>query len=260
MKSFVALSAVAAFAPLIEAHGYVAGIVAGGVSYGGYNPSYMYSNPPPKVAGWTTNDLDNGFVSPDAFATNDITCHKNATAGKAFVTVAAGDKVELQWNTWPSSHHGPVINYLARCPGDCTAVDKTTLNFFKIQAGGLESGSNPGTWATDDLIANNNTGVVTIPKNLKPGGYVLRHEIIALHSAGQSNGAQAYPQCINLKVTGSGTDLPSTGTKGTALYKPTDAGILINIYQTLTSYTMPGPAIPSMFSSAASKVKRAFVA
>lgn len=199
-------------------------------------------------------------MSPNAYATNNITCHKSATPGKAFVTVAAGDEVQLQWNPWPSSHHGPVINYLAACPGDRTVVDKTTLNFFKIEAGGLISGSNPGTWATDKLIANNNTSVVTIPKNLKAGGYVLRHEIIALHTAGQTDRAHNYPQCINLKVTDSGTSVPSTGTKGTALYQETDPGILINIYTTLTSYTIPGPAIPSMLSSAASKVKRAFVA
>lgn len=101
-------------------------------------------------------------------------------------------------------------------------------------------------------MANNNTWSLTIPKNLKPGGYVLRHEIIALHSAGSTNGAQNYPMCINLKVSGTGTDLPA-GVKGTALYKNTDAGILVNIYQTLSSYTVPGPAIPAVFKTAAKR-------
>lgn len=42
---------------------------------------------------------------------------------------------------------------LARCPGDCTAVDKTSLNFFAIDKVGLEDGSTaPGKWASDDLI------------------------------------------------------------------------------------------------------------
>jgi len=35
---------------------------------------------------------------------------------------------------------------------------------------------------------------VKIPSSLAPGSYVLRHEIIGLHSAGSSNGAQNYPQ------------------------------------------------------------------
>ncbi|OBT53090.1 hypothetical protein VE04_05425 [Pseudogymnoascus sp. 24MN13] len=66
--------------------------------------------------------------------------------------------------------------------------------------------------------------------------------IIALHSAYDANGAQNYPQCINLVVTGSGTAKPA-GVAGTELYKSTDAGILIDIYKTLTSYAIPGPAL-----------------
>lgn len=44
-------------------------------------------------------------------------------------------------------------------------------------------------------IANNLTATVAIPSDIAPGNYVIRHEIIALHSAGQENGAQSYPQC-----------------------------------------------------------------
>jgi hypothetical protein len=35
---------------------------------------------------------------------------------------------------------------------------------------------------------------VKVPSSLASGSYVLRHEIIGLHSAGNPNGAQAYPQ------------------------------------------------------------------
>ena len=44
-------------------------------------------------------------------------------------------------------------------------------------------------------------GVVsyTVPKCIPSGYYLVRHEIIALHAAGQANGAQSYPQCINRK-------------------------------------------------------------
>jgi hypothetical protein len=35
---------------------------------------------------------------------------------------------------------------------------------------------------------------VKVPSSLAPGSYVLRHEIIGLHSAGNPNGAQNYPQ------------------------------------------------------------------
>lgn len=157
----------------------------------------------------------------------------------------AGGTVELQWTPWPSSHHGPVIDYLASCDGDCKTVDKTKLEFFKIDGVGLiDDTTEPGTWASDQLIANNNSWVVTIPTDIAPGNYVLRHEIIALHSAEQVNGAQNYPQCVNLQVTGSGTATPS-GVLGTALYHETDPGIEINIYTSLSTYVMPGPSLYS---------------
>jgi len=70
---------------------------------------------------------------------------------------------------------------------------------------------------------------------------VLRHELIALHGGQNQNGAQNYPQCFNLVVTGGGSVVPS-GVVGTQLYKASDPGILCNIYQKLASYVVPGPA------------------
>lgn len=159
--------------------------------------------------------------------------------------VAAGDKINLQWTTWPDTHHGPVIDYLANCGDSCETVDKTTLKFFRIDGVGLVDDTNlPGTWGDDQLIANSNSWMVEVPPTLAPGNYVLRHELIALHSAGSEDGAQNYPQCFNLQVTGSGSDKPS-GVLGTELYKATDAGILVNIYNSLSTYVVPGPTLYS---------------
>ncbi|KFY14502.1 hypothetical protein V491_06023, partial [Pseudogymnoascus sp. VKM F-3775] len=240
--------AASAFALLssVSAHGTVSGIVVDGTYNTGYSPSFQYSNPPPVVAGWSIpEDLDNGFIAPEKFQDSDIICHVGATNAGTSITVAAGSTVELQWTPWPESHKGPVIDYLASCNGECETVDKTALKFFKIDEEGLIDGSSsPGNWASDKLIANNNTWVSTIPSDIAPGNYVLRHEIIALHSAYDANGAQNYPQCINLIVTGSGTASPA-GVAGTELYTSTDAGILIDIYKTLDSYVIPGPALYS---------------
>ena len=146
----------------------------------------------------------------DNYGSSDIICHENATNAKGHAAVAAGEKINIQWTTWPSSHHGPVISYLADCGDSCETVDKTTLEFFKIDGVGLVDDTDvPGTWGDDQLIANNNSWLVEIPPTLKAGYYVLRHEIIALHSAEEEDGAQNYPQCFNLQVTGSGTAHPS---------------------------------------------------
>ncbi|KAL1306470.1 hypothetical protein AAFC00_005168 [Neodothiora populina] len=226
----------------VNAHGYVQGIVAADKYYTGYSPSFQYQNPPPTVIGWSDPlDQDNGYVSD--YSSPDINCHKSATPGGTHATVNGGDKVTFQWTTWPESHHGPVITYLAKCADKCEDADKTALKWFKIDEAGLINDDNvPGTWASDNLISNNQSYTVTIPSSIASGNYVARHEIIALHSAGQSGGAQNYPQCINLAVTSTGSDEPE-GVVGTSLYKTTDPGILVNIYQSLSSYVIPGPTL-----------------
>ncbi|KAG5954513.1 hypothetical protein E4U58_007586 [Claviceps cyperi] len=230
------------YALTVAAHGRVSQVVVKGVAYPGYDStSFPYNPNPPNVFGWTIKQLDLGFVAPSSAGSPDIICHRDAKPAQSHVEVAAGDILSLQWTPWPISHKGPVLDYLANCHGPCEKVDKTTLEFFKIDGAGLLK-QNPQTFADDILIANNNSWQVQIPKSLAAGNYVLRHEIIALHSAGQSDGAQFYPQCFNLKITGSGT-LDPAGVKGTELYKPTDSGILCNIYVPTLDYSVPGPAV-----------------
>ncbi|GKT84190.1 glycoside hydrolase family 61 protein [Colletotrichum tofieldiae] len=241
------LMAVFASAATVAAHGHVTNIVVNGVSYRNYIPVQdPYTSNPPLVAGWTIDQRDNGFVAPDAYNAPDIICHRQAVAGKGRITVAAGDTIQLQWTEWPDSHKGPVIDWLANCNGPCNLADKTDLRFFKIDGAGLiNPPQRTNRWAASVLIENGNAWLVRIPPNIAPGHYVLRHDIIALHSAGQQNGAQSYPQCINLEITGEGTYNPP-GTPGTALYKADDAGILYNIYRdNLNDYVIPGDAIIS---------------
>lgn len=228
----------------VSAHGYVQGIVAADSYYTGYNPSFQYQSPTPVVIGWSDpSDLSNGFISD--YTSSDINCHLSATAAQTHAPVAGGDTVTFEWTTWPSSHHGPVLTYLAKCDGECEDATADTLKWFKIDATGLVDDTTiPGTWGSDNLIANNNSYSVTIPSSIASGNYVARHEIIALHSASTSGGAQNYPQCINLVVTSSGTDEPE-GVLGTSLYTASDAGILVNIYQSLSTYDIPGPTLYS---------------
>ncbi|KAF9888728.1 hypothetical protein FE257_008303 [Aspergillus nanangensis] len=234
-----------ASASLVAGHGYVSGIVAGGTFYTGYLvDSYSYMDDPPDTIGWSTTATDLGFVDGTGYSGPDIICHRDGAPGALTATVAAGSTIDLQWTVWPDSHHGPLINYLASCGGDCSAVDKTSLSFFKIAEEGLIDGSTPpGEWADDEMITNNNTATVVIPESIANGNYVLRHELIALHSAGNANGAQNYVQCINIEVTGGGSASPS-GASATTFYTPEDPGILFDIYSDLSGgYPIPGPAL-----------------
>ncbi|KAK6215858.1 hypothetical protein LQW54_004038 [Pestalotiopsis sp. IQ-011] len=242
-SSKILLTAAAAFLDLTSAHGFVNGIrVNDGAWVPGADPVWYYytAGTSPATVGWNALNQDNGFVSPDAYTTSDIACHKSATAGQLSVSANAGDTLDITWSTWPSdSHKGPIINYIAQCSGSCTSATAGSLTWTKI----AEAGYSSGTWATDPLPTSNYTSTLTIPAKLKAGNYVIRHEIIALHSAGSDNGAQNYPQCFNVVVGGSGSVSLPTGTAGTSLYTRTDPGILFNLYTSFTSYTIPGPAL-----------------
>jgi lytic cellulose monooxygenase (C1-hydroxylating) len=75
------------------------------------------------------------------------------------------------------------------------------VDFFKVD----ENSYDPKTrvWGTDQLIKDNSTRTVTIPSDIKPGMYIVRHEIIGLHFAWhenkekQTSGAQLYPVCFS---------------------------------------------------------------
>lgn len=282
MANLLLVLVLAALTGTALSHGMVTTYQTSSGTHQGFILDYYYDRinnlPVPDTASWYTENLDSGFVSPADYGTSDINCHKAATPGTLTTTVPAGSSVKFNWTPTPWPHpYGPILTYVAKCGGSsCVGVDKTTLKWVKIQADGSTFPPSPfpayiipsplhniikhertivltsvrchpvdfatQKWASADLIANNGAWTTTIPASLAPGNYVLRHEIIALHGAGALNGAQNYPQCINIEITGSGTASP-TGTLGTALYKNTDPGIYLNPYVTLTSYAMPGPAL-----------------
>lgn len=168
-----------------------------------------------------------------------------ATPGDLYVDVVAGETCTIQWTEWPISHKGPVISYLGACNGDCTKADPNNLEWNKIEAVGQtvvgKADADPGVWGADLLRAAGNQATVTIPKSIKAGNYVCRHEIIALMGAINLGRAQNYPNCINFRVSGAGTDPLASGTKGVDLYTPTDPGIQVQIYGKKVNYKIPGP-------------------
>jgi hypothetical protein len=165
----------AACAAVARAHGMVSGFVTDGTWNQGFKLEYYYQlvngGKLPDIAAWYAEDLDSGFVSPDAFGTSAINCHINAKPGSLTSSVKAGGTVQFQWTLWPHDI-GPVLTYVAACNGDCTTVDKNTLLWVKIDAKGYEG----GTWASKTLIDNNGTWTTTVPSTLAPGNYVFRHE------------------------------------------------------------------------------------
>jgi hypothetical protein len=73
---------------------------------------------------------------------------------------------------------GPIQYYLAKV--DSAATTGTTgLQWFKVAQDGLSNGK----WAVDTMIANGGWHYFDMPSCISPGDYLLRAELIALHSA-----------------------------------------------------------------------------
>ncbi|KAF3352349.1 Phosphatidylglycerol/phosphatidylinositol transfer protein [Verticillium dahliae VDG1] len=226
------LPALLLHAPLAAAHSRVANVIINGTSYEGFNAKQP-TNPPVLVA-WNTTVSDDGWVNYESYAHPDIICHRDAWAG------------------YPESHKGPVLTYLAPCHGFCEDVDKTALEFFLIGARGLVDPdgvagpypSAPGLWASDEFIQNNSSWVVRIPETVRPGHYVLRQELVALHYARIDGlGTQHYPQCVNLEIIGEGDEVPE-GTPAVELYGKTDPGLVYDVSkEPLSAYLIPGPTL-----------------
>ncbi|KAF2011187.1 lytic polysaccharide monooxygenase [Aaosphaeria arxii CBS 175.79] len=245
-----------AIVPFTFAHSHIDEIWANGVHYAGWdpNPAGPYNAQTP---GWFTTNQGGNPLYPIDLNQNQIICAKGGSPANISAPIPAGGVVRVKWwqpGEWPVSHHGPVLSYLAPCNGPCSNVNPTSLRFVKI---GHKGWINPSTydegyWASDELRDDDNSWNIKIPTGLKAGEYILRHEIIALHVAHEGTGAYSpkgaefYPQCINLKVTGTGTKTITGGKSAKGLYVGNEPGIQIgNLHQTSdhADYVIPGPAV-----------------
>ncbi|KAF5386515.1 hypothetical protein D9757_005870 [Collybiopsis confluens] len=157
----------------------------------------------------------------------DLTCNVSPTPSNGICSVLPGDKVTVEMHQQPNDRS---------CATE--AIGGAHASWFKVSEMGLPS-SNPDYWE----VLNDNCGhyTFTVPSNIKPGNYLLRAEVIALHVASSVGGAQFYMSCYQINIGGSGTVSPA-GVKIPGAYSASDPGILINIYQQLNSYIIPGPS------------------
>lgn len=118
---------------------------------------------------------------------------------------------------------------------------------FKIWSEGFDVGSKR--WGVDTMINNGGWYYFNLPQCIADGQYLMRVELLALHSAGNYRGAQFYQSCAQINVSGGGSFTPSQTVSFPGAYSQNDPGILVNIYG-LTGqpdnggkpYQAPGPA------------------
>ncbi|KAI0765645.1 glycoside hydrolase family 61 protein [Trametes elegans] len=190
---------------------------------------------------------------------NDIICNGVQYAfhqppPKDVIDVPAGAELTAEWHltlnktanaadpTDPCdhSHKGPMITYLAKIP-DATQADVTGLQWFKIDEDGLKVDDQ--SWGLDRMVANKGNVTFKIPECIEDGQYLLRHELIALHTAQKPGGAQFFLECAQLNIKGGSASKTPETVSFPGAYKEDDPGLVVDIYQPLDSYTPPGPAV-----------------
>ncbi|CAL1708484.1 unnamed protein product [Somion occarium] len=182
------------------------------------------------------------------FTSSTITCGEGGNVPVASLAeVLAGELVTFNWGSWTSSHSGPVMTYIAKCPNGCASFKGDTGNVWvKIDQDQFNPSRTGFEWGENIICMKGNKYSIHIP-NIEPGECLLRHEILGLHIAGNLIGAQFYPNCIQVKVTGSRTKTLPAGIPLPGSYDPHDPGILVQLWQITAmslNYTAPrGPVL-----------------
>jgi hypothetical protein len=258
----------------VSGHTSVESAEIGGVTYLGFRGQSIDAPLEKNSPAWKTNQ-GWGYqpVMGDSINKPDIIAHKDATPSPNTAEAPAGSKVTFHWHHegscgegeegWDCSHHGWTATWLAPCNGDCSKVDKTELEFFKIDQVALtsypkgtryaegEAQGQTGKWGTDAIFYDNgNAHTVTIPSEIPSGNYVLRTEVASIHNNGAVSNRQFWPQAFNIKVTG-GDDSKSVpaGVKGTEIYSANDELLTWDLYWHDAGKTIadsPGPELASV--------------
>ncbi|PPR08306.1 hypothetical protein CVT24_000765 [Panaeolus cyanescens] len=163
----------------------------------------------------------------------------------------AEDGLDTSNGLWGVDHmiqnDGPVTVYLSKVD-DAVSTGTNGLKWFKIAEDGLDTSN--GLWGVDHMIQNDGWQYFDMPTCVAPGQYLMRVELLALHSAYAAGGAQFYVECAQINVTGTGTNTGTDLVTFPGAYSANDPGILISIYDakgvpnnSLKPYSIPGPKV-----------------
>ncbi|GAA5937452.1 hypothetical protein JCM10213_007239 [Rhodosporidiobolus nylandii] len=184
-------------------------------------------------------------LSSASLACND----KGTTKVSGYLTVAPGDTIEPQWwhagaigsDPIADSHKGPITTWISPLSANTEGavwVEIASEAYYEADK----------QWAVDKLLANAGRNTVTIPSTLAPGDYLVRFDLLALHSATSPGGAQFYPNCAQVTVTGSGSQELPAGVEIPGFFTEVTPGIVWDIYYSSTydvtgDYVAPGTGV-----------------
>ncbi|RPA88304.1 hypothetical protein BJ508DRAFT_202323 [Ascobolus immersus RN42] len=181
---------------------------------------------------------------------NDIACNRGGSREvPKWIDANAGDDLTFIWylnqgdDIMPSSHKGPVMAFLT--------PEINNINGANVWTKIWEDGLVNGVFGTERLMRNQGKQTVKIPAGLKPGKYLFRADMAALHEAdvlysrNSARGTQFYPNCIQINIVNGGNVEAPKQVSFPGTYHDGMPGLLYNIWSPyLSNYPVPAPGGP----------------
>lgn len=169
-----------------------------------------------------------------------------------------GSTIAVSWISgsppilWPHVV-GPLMTYIANCGGDCSKFNSLDAKWVKIDEASLVKGNTVAGsgWVQAATFNAGKSYSMKLPEDIPNGNYLLRHEvspsihiyapwmmvdtitsqIIALHTAQSVGGAEFYPACSQITVSGGSSGKINTENAASfpGAYSATDPGIKIDV-------------------------------
>jgi hypothetical protein len=168
-------------------------------------------------------------------ASPNLRCNEGGLVGSqtSVRSAKAGDSFTFYLDT-AVYHQGPVSVFVSKAPGSVQSYQGDG-SWSKIAELGPTFSGNSATWP----MAQSYT--FKLPTCLPDGEYLLRISQLGIHNPWPGGVPQFYTSCAQVKVTG-GTNTGNfkANLKIPGAFSQSDSGYTANIYNGLTSYTVPG--------------------
>lgn len=129
----------------------------------------------------------------------------------------AGDTITFEFRDHPDgsqpgsidvSHKGPCAVYMKKVDNAAADNNANGPGWFRIMSDGYDNSTQK--WCTEKMNPNNGHLAATIPKDLAPGYYLMRPELLALHAAAKTPpDPQFYLGCAQIFLTSDGSSKPA---------------------------------------------------
>ena len=181
-------------------------------------------------------------------------------AASRVASTIGGDTITFEFRDHPDdsapgaidiSHKGPCAIYMKKVENAAASNNAQGPGWFKIMEVGYDTSTK--TWCTEKLIMANGHLAATIPKDLAPGYYLMRPELLALHQADKSPpDPQFYLGCAQIYLTSGGSNEPKNTVSIPGYVDLNTPAMTYNIWK--VPLTLPFPDFgPPLYSAGSSK-------